>query len=337
MTTMTTAVNSAQVLELLLEGKALSDDQADGMFEELLSGNLGQAAAGAFLMGLRAKGEDSTDLAAGVRAGLKHARQITGLSGPRIDTCGTGGDGKNSFNCSTATALFLADMGHQVVKHGNRAVSSSCGSADALEALGCELNTEPEQVAAELDRNHFVFLFAPAYHPAFKHIAPVRQGMGIRTLFNFMGPLLNPARPTHQLLGVSDPDMLNLMGETLLLTGVERALLIHGAGGYDELTTFGPARGYYIEKGRMDKTVVDPVRLGFRRFSPEAVEVEGKEHAVAVLRDILKGRGPEPMMQMVALNLAACLHILGEGDMESCSEVARDYVKGGLRRGEVAC
>ncbi|MEF2146480.1 MAG: anthranilate phosphoribosyltransferase [Desulfovibrionaceae bacterium] len=326
----------SQVLERLLEGKSLSDDQADMMFEELLSGNLGPAASGAFLMGLRAKGEDSTDLAAGVRAGLSHARPIPGLAGPRIDTCGTGGDGQSSFNCSTAVSLFLADMGHMVVKHGNRAVSSSCGSADALEALGVDLTTEPENVAAELAAKNFVFLFAPAYHPAFKHVAPVRRDMGIRTLFNFMGPLLNPARPTHQLLGVSDPDMLNLMGETLLLTGVERALLIHGAGGFDELTTFGPARGYFIEKGRMDKTVVDPDRLGFKRFSPEAVEVSGKEQAVGVLKDILCGKGPEPMMQMVALNLAACLHLLEEGDMQECALVAREYVRGGLRNSFLA-
>lgn len=331
------AITVAHVLERLLEGKALSDDQADLMFDKLLSGELGQAAAGAFLMGLRAKGEDSTDLAAGVRAGLAHARRIPGLSGPRIDTCGTGGDGQHSFNCSTAVALFLADMGHKVVKHGNRAVSSSCGSADALEALGMTLNTEPENVAAELEQKNFVFLFAPAFHPAFKHIAPVRKDLGIRTLFNFMGPLLNPARPTHQLLGVSDPDKLNLMGETLLLTGVERALLIHGAGGFDELTTFGPARGYYIEKGRMDKTVVDPDRLGFQRFSPEAVEVESKEQAVQVLKDILQGKGPEAMMQMVALNLAACLHLLGEGEMEQCASVAREYVKDGLRNGVLSC
>ncbi|MGE4292607.1 MAG: anthranilate phosphoribosyltransferase [Desulfovibrio sp.] len=330
-------ITVAQVLERLLEGKALTDDQADLMFDRLLSGELGQAAAGAFLMGLRAKGEDSTDLAAGVRAGLSHARKIPGLSGPRIDTCGTGGDSQHSFNCSTAVSLFLADMGHKVVKHGNRAVSSSCGSADALEALGVDLNIEPEAVAGQLDAKNFVFLFAPGYHPAFKHIAPVRKDLGIRTLFNFMGPLLNPARPTHQLLGVGDPDMLFLMGETLLLTGVEKALLIHGAGGFDELTTFGPARGYYIEKGRMDKTVVDPDRLGFQRFSPEAVTVEDKDQAVAVLRDILQGRGPEPMMQMVALNLAACLHLLGDGELEQCAVTAREYVKGGLRHGVIAC
>lgn len=330
-------ITVAGVLEQLVERKPLTDEQADMMFEKLLRGELGEAAAGAFLMGLRCKGEDSTDLAAGVRAGLAHAKQIPGLSGPRIDTCGTGGDGRHSFNCSTAVSFFLADMGHKVVKHGNRAGSSSCGSADALEGLGVNLNVEPEDVAGELERTNFVFLFAQAYHPAFRYIGPVRKALGIRTLFNFMGPLLNPARPTHQLLGVGDPDMLFLMGETLLLTGVEKALLIHGAGGFDELTTFGPARGYFIEKGRMDKTVVDPDRLGFRRFSPEAVAVETRDQAVAVLRDILQGKGPEAMMQMVALNLAAAMHLLGDGELEQCAATAREYVKGGLRREVPSC
>lgn len=246
----------SDILEQLANGKSLSDTQADFMFSQLLSGELTMAQAGAFLMGLRAKGEDSTDLAAGVHAGVAHAVQIPGVTDEKftcIDTCGTGGDNKNSFNCSTAVSLFLADMGHKVVKHGNRAVSSSCGSADVLEALGYELMQDAASVKAKLDQSNFVFLFAPAFHPAFKHIMPVRMEMGIRTLFNLMGPLLNPARPTHQILGVGNPDILNLMGETLLLTGVEKALLIHGAGGFDELTTFGPARGYLINNGRMEK------------------------------------------------------------------------------------
>ncbi|MBU1248030.1 MAG: anthranilate phosphoribosyltransferase, partial [Proteobacteria bacterium] len=252
-----------------------------------------------------------------------------------IDTCGTGGDCKSSFNCSTAVALYLADMGHKVVKHGNRAVSSSCGSADVLEALGYELMQDPKNAKAQLDEKNFVFLFAPAFHPAFKHIMPVRMEMGIRTLFNLMGPLLNPARPTHQIVGVGNPEILNLMAETLLLTGVEKALLIHGAGGFDELTTFGPARGYLIENGRMDKTVVDPDKLGFQRFSPEAVEVGSKDQAVAVMKDILMGKGPEAMMQMVALNMGACLHLLEERPMAECCAMARTYVAGGLQNGVI--
>ncbi|MFW5722831.1 MAG: anthranilate phosphoribosyltransferase [Desulfohalobiaceae bacterium] len=320
-----------EILEQLARRQPLTDVQADLVFNALLDGKLGRSQAGAFLMGLRAKGEDSTDLAAGVRAGLDHARPIPGLSGVRIDTCGTGGDSSHSFNCSTAVALFLAEMGYQVVKHGNRALSSSCGSADVLEALGMPLETEPENVAKDLAAHGFVFLFAPAYHPAFKHIMPVRQELGIRTLFNLMGPLLNPARPTHQLIGVGDPGFLFIMGEALLLTGVEKALVVHGAGGFDELTTFGPARCYLVQNGIMEKTAINPERLGFDRHSPEDVVVLNKDHAVGVMRDILGGEGPEAMMQMTALNLAACLYLLEEGkNLIECSELAREAVKKGV-------
>ncbi len=331
------AENISQILEILAKGEAVNDEQADMVFNAMMDGKLDPAQSGAFLMGLRAKGEDSTELASGVRAGLSHAKKIPGLTDKSpfkcIDTCGTGGDNTNSFNCSTAVALILADMGHKVVKHGNRAVSSSCGSADALEALGVPLNVEPEKVMDELDKDNFVFLFAQAYHPAFAHIAPVRKALGIRTLFNFMGPLLNPARPTHQLIGVGDPNALMLMGETMLLTGVEKALIIHGAGGFDELTTFGPARGYLIENGRMEKAAVNPDRLGFEKHSPEAVQVKDKDEAVAALKAILGGHGPKAMMDMVALNLAACLHLLNSAPLEECAETAKAKVAKGLDRG----
>jgi anthranilate phosphoribosyltransferase len=327
----------SEILDILAQGKALGDDQADFMFAELMDGKMTEAQAGAFLMGLRAKGEDSTDLAAGVRAVVSHARKIPGYDGnrpePVIDTCGTGGDGQCSFNCSTAVSLFLADMGYTIAKHGNRALSSSCGSADALEALGIPLDQTPEEAADGLEKYHFAFLFAPAYHPAFKHIMPVRQQLGIRTLFNFMGPLTNPARPSHQLLGVGDAERLFLMGETLLLTGVKRALIFAGAGGFDELTTWGVNRGYIIDDGRMDKSVVDPSALGFAPHEPKDVVVNGKDDAVAKLRDILAGKGPEAMMDMVALNLAGCLNLLDKGTMAECADIARDVVHTGLTKG----
>jgi anthranilate phosphoribosyltransferase len=327
----------AEILEILAQKRALTDDQADFMFAELMSGNLTEAQSGAFLMGLRAKGEDSTDLAAGVRACLAHARTIPGIKAtpdnPIFDTVGTGGDGQHSFNNSTAVSLFLADMGCTVAKHGNRALSSSCGSADALEGLGVPLEQTPEEAAAGLAKYNFAFLFAPAYHPAFKHIMPVRRQLGIRTLFNFMGPLLNPVRPSHQLIGVGDPERLFLMGETLLLTGVRRALIFAGAGGFDELTTWGVNRGYIIDDGRMDKAVVDSGTLGFQRHSPEDVRVTGKEDAVDKLRAILAGKGPEAMMDMVALNLAGCLNLLDKGTMAECADIARDVVHAGLTKG----
>jgi anthranilate phosphoribosyltransferase len=162
---------------------------------------------------------------------------------------------------------------------------------------------------------------------------PVRQQLGIRTLFNFMGPLTNPARPSHQLLGVGDAERLFLMGETLLLTGVKRALIFAGAGGFDELTTWGVNRGYIIDDGRMDKAVVDPASLGFPRHEPKDVVVNGKEDAVAKLKDILAGNGPAPMMDMVALNLAGCLNLLDKGSMAECADIARDVVHQGLTKG----
>ncbi|HDQ40132.1 MAG TPA: anthranilate phosphoribosyltransferase [Desulfonatronum sp.] len=321
----------SDILEHLAKRQTLSDVQADMIFNALLEGQLDPSQAGAFLMGLRVKGEDSTDLAAGVRAGLEHARQIPGLSGPRIDTCGTGGDNSHSFNCSTAVALFLAEMGYQVVKHGNRAVSSSCGSADVLEVLGIPLDIEPEKVAENLASRNFVFLFAPAYHPAFKHIMPVRRELGIRTLFNLMGPLLNPARPTHQLIGVGHPEYLFIMGEALLLTGVERALVVHGAGGFDELTTFGPARCYLVKDGIMEKTAINPEKLGFARHAPEDVTVRDKDHAVGVMQDILSGGGRRAVAEMTALNLAACLYLLEKDiNLIQCAEMARDALKKGV-------
>jgi anthranilate phosphoribosyltransferase len=323
--------NLNDILEQLACKQALTEAQADLVFNALLEGRLGPAWAGAFLMGLRAKGEDSTDLAAGVRACLKQARQIPGLSGVRIDTCGTGGDNTHSFNCSTAVALFLAEMGYQVVKHGNRAVSSSCGSADVLEALGVPLDIEPDSVAKHLAARNFVFLFAPAYHPAFKHIMPVRRELGIRTLFNLMGPLLNPARPTHQLLGVGRPEHLFIMAEALLWTGVDKALVVHGAGGFDELTTFGPARCYLVKDGIIEKTAINPEKLGFARHSPEHVAVRDKGHAVGVLAEVLAGTGPLAMAEMTALNLAACLYLLEEGQtLSACAEQARSVVKKGV-------
>jgi anthranilate phosphoribosyltransferase len=328
---------ASEVLELLARREALTDEQAGFMFNELMTGNLTEAQTGAFLMGLRAKGEDSTDLAAGVRAGLAEAVKIPGFDGnrsePVIDTCGTGGDGQCSFNNSTAVSLFLADMGHTVAKHGNRALSSTCGSADALEALGVPLELTPEEAAKGMEEQHFAFLFAPAYHPAFRYVMPVRRQLGIRTLFNFMGPLLNPARPSHQLLGVGAPDKLHLMGETLLLTGVRRALIFSGAGGFDELTTWGVNRGYIINDDVMEKVTVNPDKLGFAAHAPEDVRVDGKDDAVAKLRDILAGKGPRAMMDMVALNLAGCLHLLEQGTMRECADMARDIVNTGLTKG----
>lgn len=300
----------ASILDQLANREDLRADQAKEAFQALFAGELTPAQAGALLMGLRSKGETAVELGAAVAAGLEQARLVPGLSGKRIDTCGTGGDNTCSFNCSTAVSLTLAGMGYTVVKHGNRAVSSSCGSADVLEALGLPIGLDPIGIVQEIKQRHFAFLFAPNFHPAFKNIMPVRKDLGCRTIFNLMGPLLNPARPTHQILGVPNPKIMRLMAEALCLSGLERAAVVHGAGGFDELTPFGPAKVVWVRTGHIEEAEIDPKQIGIDGHSPSEVTVTGKDHAVSVMRELLSGKGPKAMQDMIVFNLAVALHLL---------------------------
>ncbi|GAB6177213.1 anthranilate phosphoribosyltransferase [Desulfobaculum senezii] len=325
-----TGMHMAEVLELLAFHKDLPQEMAEESFRRLMDGSMTPAQAGSFLMGLKTKGETSLELTAAVRAALEQARLVPGLTGKRIDTCGTGGDGQCSFNCSTAVALTLAGMGYDVVKHGNRSVSSTCGSADALEALGLSLTTEPDAVAGELAERHFAFLFAPGYHPAFKHVMPVRKEIGCRTLFNLLGPLLNPARPTHQLLGVAMPEFVLRMATVLANTGVTRAAVVHGAGGFDELTPFGVNDIVQVRDGWLREERLDPRDLGFALHAPEAVAVRGREEAVDALREVLAGRGPIAMREMTALNLGMCLFLLEDDyTLSEAMDTAREALSSG--------
>ncbi len=301
------------VLEQLAIGKNLTEEEGLKSFRAMYTGEMPASCVGAFLMGLKTKGETGLEIACGVKAALEEARLVPGLTGPRIDTCGTGGDNTCSFNCSTAVALYLAAMGHKVVKHGNRSVSSTCGSADIIEALGLSLVVEPEAVAQALADKNFVFLFAPNFHPAFKRIMPIRKELGARTLFNLMGPLLNPARPTHQLLGVPTAGFVPLIAEALSLTGIQRAAVVHGAGGFDELSPFGPAEVCWVRDGWMRRERLDPQDLGIPRHKLSEVAVASKDEAVVVLLELLRGEGNQAMKDMLALNLGTALHLLEDG------------------------
>ena len=311
-----------EVLERLAIGKDLTEEEAMQSFRSMYTGEMPASCVGAFLMGLKTKGETGLEIACGVKAALEEARLAPNLSGTRIDTCGTGGDNTCSFKCSTAVALYLGALGYKVVKHGNRAVSSSCGSADVVEALGFDLIVEPEIVAEELAKQNFVFLFAPNYHPAFKRIMPIRKELGARTLFNLMGPLLNPARPTHQLLGVPTSKYVPLMAEVLTLTGLHKGAVVHGAGGFDELTPFGPADVAWVHDGWMRKDKLDPLDYGFPRHKPSEVIVSGREEAVAVVRQLLRGEGNAAMLDMLVLNLGMAVHLL-EDDFSLADGIAK--------------
>jgi len=323
-------VKTVEILETLAAGQDLSAEMAEVAFTRMMDGEMSPVQAGSVLMGLRQKGETAQEMATAVAVCLERARKVTGLSGKRIDPVGTGGDGKNSFNCSTATALTLAGMGYQVTKHGNRAVSSSCGSADAVDGLGLPMLQEVPDILEELSRRNFVFLFAPYFHPAFKHIMPVRQELGMRTLFNMLGPLLNPARPTHQLLGVARPEHLQLMADSLALSGIERAAVVHGAGGYDELTPMGPAQVIMVEGTETRATTIDPAQFGIAPCKPEELAVSGKEQGLAVLGELLAGKGSAPMREMLVFNVGVAVHLLEDGrDMQACMDMAREAVMAG--------
>lgn len=335
-------IDMRDILDTLGNRGDLTEDQATFAFQQLFEGLLTPAQAGALLMGLRAKGETPVELACAAKAGLGKARLVHGLPNdkPILDIVGTGGDRTSSFNCSTAVSLYLAALGQRVVKHGNRAVSSSSGSADALEGLGLPLSTGPEQVAGELAKTGFVFLFAPNYHPAFAHIAPVRRELGVRTLFNLMGPLLNPARPSHQLLGVGQAAALPLMADTLARTapGV-RALVIHGAdgtaaqtGGFDELTPFGPTTGFEVAEGKTTPFRLDPAEVGLAGFSPDDVRVNDKPAALKAIRDVLCGRANPAMQAMTALNLGAALMLATGRPLADCMAEAKQAVAQGAAR-----
>lgn len=320
-------MNTATILEHLAQGRNLTQEMAETAFTRMMSGELTPAQTGSFLMGMRRKGETAEEMAAAVACCLKEARAVNGVTGKYIDPVGTGGDGKNSFNCSTATALTLAGMGYQVVKHGNRAVSSTCGSADAVEGLGLPLEVPAEEVAKQLALRNFVFLFAPAFHPAFKYVVPVRKELGIRTMFNMLGPLLNPSRPTHQLLGVARPEHLQLMAEVLALSGIERAAVVHGAGGYDEMTPMGPADVVFVENGKTRRERIDPVRFGINPCNPEDLAVHDKEKGLSVLRELLSGGGNQAMQDMLTVNTGMCVHLLEDDcTLEKAMKLAREAV-----------
>jgi len=314
------------ILESLAQGKNLLREEAAEAFARLMDGELSASQAGALLLGLRAKGETPEEVHEAVDAVLARAVPVPPVSGPAIDIVGTGGDGKNSFNCSTATALCLAGMGYKVLKHGNRSVSSSCGSADVLERLGVPVDTPPEAVPQVLEREGFVFLFAPRYHPSFRHVMPVRRELGVRTLFNILGPLVNPARPSHHFLGVPDPQQLPLLAATLARSTSGVGVVVSGAGGYDELTPLGEASLIFVENGKTRPGRLFPEEYGFAPCAEDDLTVDGPAQAAETMRLLLHGQGSKPMRDMLALNLGMALYILGsQGHRDESLDPTRGY------------
>ena len=317
----------------LVAGQSLSETDAASAMEEIMTGTATPSQLGAFLTALRLKGEtveEVTGLARVMREQAIHVSLPAHLRA--VDTCGTGGDAAGTFNVSTAAGLLVAALGQPVAKHGNRAASSRCGSADVLEALGVKLELGPEQVAACVERVGFGFMFAPTYHPAMRHVGPTRREIGIRTVFNILGPLTNPAGARYQMLGVADPKLLRLMGEVLLRLGCERALIVHGSDGLDEISLSAPTQVVEVrgDNGTLVEYTLTPAELGLAEHRRDEVLGGDAEQNAARMRALLAGQQDGALADMVALNAGAALYVTGRAEqLVDGLRLAREALRSG--------
>jgi anthranilate phosphoribosyltransferase len=297
-----------QILTRLVARETLTADEAADAMHAIMSGDATPGQIGGFLMALRTKGETADELEGFARTALGFANPVRPAV-PVVDTCGTGGDRSGTFNISTVAALVVAGAGVAVAKHGNRAASSHCGSADLLEALGVKIDLDAAGVERCLAEAGIGFMFAPVFHPAAGNATPVRRELRVPTVFNFLGPLTNPARPHAQVVGVSDARMLPLMAEVLARRGV-RAKLFRGEDGLDELTTTGLSTVYDVRDGQVREGHLDPSELGLARARPEDLQGGDAAASAAIARSILAGE-TGPRRDVVLLNAGAALEIAG--------------------------
>jgi anthranilate phosphoribosyltransferase len=313
---------------LVNERRDLTEHEAAATMSEILSGEATPAQLGAFLIVLRLKGETVDEIAGMARVMREHSLHVD-VDGPLLDTCGTGGDDRGTFNVSTAAAFVAAGAGVRIAKHGNRAMTSGCGSADVLEALGAKIDLMPEQVAECINRTGFGFMFAQVFHPAMKHAAGPRREIGVRTIFNILGPLTNPAGAQHQLLGVARPDIAPKMAVALQRLDGRHALVVHGNDGVDELSISGPSSVQEIRDGEITEYSISPQDAGLPTAAADAIRGGTPEQNAAVLAATLKGeRGP--VRDVVLLNAAAALMAADAvRDLRAGARVAQESIDSG--------
>lgn len=288
----------------LVEGKSLTENEAEIVMSEIMRGEATPSQIGAFLVSLRIKGETIEEITGCAKAMRASAIKVMPDSALLVDTCGTGGDGLCTFNISTLVAFVAAAAGLAIAKHGNRSVSSMCGSADLLQALGVKIDLEPQKVAACINKVGLGFLFAPLLHPAMKYAMPTRKEIGIRTIFNILGPITNPASAQVQLLGVYDPDLTTTLATVLGRLGSQKAMVVHGADRLDELSTTGVNSIAELRDGKVKSYQLDPQNLGLARARLEDLKGGSPEENAEIAISILKGK-KGPQRDIVLLNTAA--------------------------------
>jgi anthranilate phosphoribosyltransferase len=314
----------------LLDGHDLGRDEARAVMGTIMEGEATPAQISAFLVALRLKGETADEIAGCAEAMREHVLAVKPRRDDLVDTAGTGGDGARTFNISTAAALVAAAAGAGVAKHGNRAVSSSSGSADVLEALGFSLELEPERIERSIDELGFGFLFAPTHHPAMRHAAPVRRELAARTVFNVLGPLTNPAGARAQVVGVYAPELVETIAEVLLRLGATRAFVVHGAGGIDELSPAGPNLVCEVADGQVRRRMIDPLELGVPRCPPDELRGGEPEENAQAVRDIFAG-ADGGRRDAVLLNAAGAIAASGHArDLAEGLGLAREALDSGL-------
>jgi len=321
-------VTLTEAIEQLLQGTALNREQARTVMDQVMAGEATSAQIAGLLIALRARGETVEEMTGFVESMRAHATPLEVPPGS-IDTCGTGGDRAGTFNISTAAALVAAGAGIPVAKHGNRAASSRCGSADVLEALGVDITLDADGVRRCIDVAGMGFCFAPTFHPAMRHAGPARRELAVRTVFNVLGPLANPGRVKKQALGVGAPSLAPLMIRVLKDLGHERALVFYGEDGLDELTTTGASRVFQLRNGKIDDFELDPKDLGLGRARAEELKGGTPAENAALLRQVLNG-DTGPRRDVVLLNAAAAILAAGRAeDWPRAMDVARESLDSG--------
>ena len=298
-------------IDRLAGGDDLSAGEAERVLAEVMEGNASEAQTAAFLIALRTKGETVHEIA-GLASAMRSFALRVDAGGDLVDTAGTGG-GRPTFNVSTTAAFIAAGGGCRVAKHGNRSATSQCGSADVLEALGARIDLDPDDVAACIDGVGFGFMFAPRHHAAMKHVVPVRKELGVRTIFNLLGPLTNPAGAKRQVIGVSDPGKLETMAAALGELGTERALVVSSADGLDEFSVSGATHVVELRDGRLETYDVTSTEVGLDPVPDGSVRAGSPDENARVLRGVLDGE-PGPERALAVLNAAAAIQVAGRAE-----------------------
>ena len=314
-------------LEKLLSGQDLTEEEIGTAFERIMSGGADDMEIAAFLVALRAKVESPAEIAGAAKVMRSKVNRVE-VEIDVIDTCGTGGDGARTFNISTAVAFVLAGAGHKVAKHGNRSVSSSSGSADCLEALGIPINLGPVEAARAINEEGFAFLFAPNYHPSMKYAMPARKKLGIRTIFNVLGPLTNPAFASHQVIGVFSKNLVVPIAEVLKMLGLKCAMVVNS--GMDEVSISGPTDFALLKGGAITTGVIMPEDAGIERSSIDAIVVGNAGESAKIIEDVFSGRLGGPCLNAILINAAAGFIVLDDAhDFRDGVDKARSVIREG--------